>query len=105
MTNKKIPIETKVIKSQDQEDLISQVIELQKSGFELLGVQQYNFYIGVMFRESPQPPFISFETKELIASIIYKLIWKNIQAIKYEVDQCIDKGFSEDLNAATDSTR
>lgn len=37
MLNEKTTIETEVIKAQNPEDLISQVIELQKKGFELFG--------------------------------------------------------------------
>lgn len=54
MLNEKTTIETEVIKAQNPEDLISQVIELQKKGFELFGGHQYNFYMVVMFRESTQ---------------------------------------------------
>lgn len=71
MLNEKTTIETEVIKAQNPEDLISQVIELQKKGFELFGGRQYNFYMVVMFRESTQ------QTPDSVWNIIFHCI-KNL---------------------------
>lgn len=54
MLNEKTTIETEVIKAQNPEDLISEVIELQKKDLNYSGGRQYNFYMVVMFRESTQ---------------------------------------------------